>query len=259
MLVAAGAKIRSELGWEPRKPELAEMIGDAWALRPGPARGLLRLRSATARTAPPARTVGRAAGGVDRPRIRSGLGGGQLVVGGGDPREERRRLRARGGPAPRRAPASASGPGRVRGAAAASGPGLRPPVANCVDLADGGEPEPAPGPLVGQRGVDEPVQQHQRPVVEQRARAPPRRAARGRPRTAAPRLAAPMCEVGVLDQAADQLGGHDAARLAQQADVAPRARQGGRAARRRACVLPAPSMPSMVISLPRAMPLRGRP
>jgi UDP-glucose 4-epimerase len=31
MLVAAGAKIRSELGWEPRKPSLAEMVGDAWA------------------------------------------------------------------------------------------------------------------------------------------------------------------------------------------------------------------------------------
>ncbi|MGI8714171.1 MAG: UDP-glucose 4-epimerase GalE [Solirubrobacteraceae bacterium] len=30
MLVAAGAKIRSELGWEPRKPELEQMIGDAW-------------------------------------------------------------------------------------------------------------------------------------------------------------------------------------------------------------------------------------
>jgi UDP-glucose 4-epimerase len=30
MLVAAGAKIRAELGWEPKKPELAEMIGDAW-------------------------------------------------------------------------------------------------------------------------------------------------------------------------------------------------------------------------------------
>ena len=30
MLVAAGARIRTELGWEPRKPELQEMIGDAW-------------------------------------------------------------------------------------------------------------------------------------------------------------------------------------------------------------------------------------
>jgi UDP-glucose 4-epimerase len=31
MLVAAGAKIRSELGWEPRKPALAEMVSDAWS------------------------------------------------------------------------------------------------------------------------------------------------------------------------------------------------------------------------------------
>jgi UDP-glucose 4-epimerase len=31
MLVAAGARIRTELGWEPRKPELQEMIGDAWS------------------------------------------------------------------------------------------------------------------------------------------------------------------------------------------------------------------------------------
>ena len=31
MLVAAGAKIRSELGWEPRKPSLEQMIDDAYA------------------------------------------------------------------------------------------------------------------------------------------------------------------------------------------------------------------------------------
>jgi UDP-glucose 4-epimerase len=31
MLVAAADKIRSELGWKPRKPELEEMVGDAWA------------------------------------------------------------------------------------------------------------------------------------------------------------------------------------------------------------------------------------
>jgi UDP-glucose 4-epimerase len=31
MLVAAGDKIRAELGWKPHKPELSEMIGDAWA------------------------------------------------------------------------------------------------------------------------------------------------------------------------------------------------------------------------------------
>ncbi len=30
-LVAASGKIRAELGWEPRKPHLSEMVGDAWA------------------------------------------------------------------------------------------------------------------------------------------------------------------------------------------------------------------------------------
>jgi UDP-glucose 4-epimerase len=30
MLVAASERIRSELGWEPRKPALEEMVGDAW-------------------------------------------------------------------------------------------------------------------------------------------------------------------------------------------------------------------------------------
>jgi UDP-glucose 4-epimerase len=30
-LVAASGRIRAELGWEPRKPGLAEMVGDAWA------------------------------------------------------------------------------------------------------------------------------------------------------------------------------------------------------------------------------------
>jgi UDP-glucose 4-epimerase len=30
-LVAASQRIRSELGWEPRKPALEEMVGDAWA------------------------------------------------------------------------------------------------------------------------------------------------------------------------------------------------------------------------------------
>ena len=31
MLVAAGARIRTGLGWEPHKPRLQEMIGDAWS------------------------------------------------------------------------------------------------------------------------------------------------------------------------------------------------------------------------------------
>jgi UDP-glucose 4-epimerase len=39
MLVAASQKIRSELGWTPRKPELAEMVGDAWAFARARPRG----------------------------------------------------------------------------------------------------------------------------------------------------------------------------------------------------------------------------
>jgi len=31
VLVAASQRIRDELGWEPRKPELDTMISDAWA------------------------------------------------------------------------------------------------------------------------------------------------------------------------------------------------------------------------------------
>jgi UDP-glucose 4-epimerase len=31
MLVAASAKVREELGWEPRKPALTDMVADAWA------------------------------------------------------------------------------------------------------------------------------------------------------------------------------------------------------------------------------------
>jgi UDP-glucose 4-epimerase len=34
-LVAAGQKIREELGWAPKKPELETMIADAWAFAKG--------------------------------------------------------------------------------------------------------------------------------------------------------------------------------------------------------------------------------
>ena len=30
MLVAAGDRIRSELGWKPEKPSIAGMVADAW-------------------------------------------------------------------------------------------------------------------------------------------------------------------------------------------------------------------------------------
>jgi UDP-glucose 4-epimerase len=39
MLVAAAERIRSELGWEPRKPTLAEMVSDAWAFAQAHPRG----------------------------------------------------------------------------------------------------------------------------------------------------------------------------------------------------------------------------
>ena len=51
MLVASSDRIRSELGWTARKPELERMIADAWALHAGPPRRVLRV----GRRPPPAR------------------------------------------------------------------------------------------------------------------------------------------------------------------------------------------------------------
>jgi UDP-glucose 4-epimerase len=39
MLVAASDRIRSELGWEARKPALTEMIADAWSFARAHPRG----------------------------------------------------------------------------------------------------------------------------------------------------------------------------------------------------------------------------
>ncbi len=39
MLVAAAERVRTELGWEPKKPSLAEMVGDAWAFAQARPRG----------------------------------------------------------------------------------------------------------------------------------------------------------------------------------------------------------------------------
>jgi UDP-glucose 4-epimerase len=39
MLVAASERIRSELGWSPTKPELEQMVGDAWAFAQAHPRG----------------------------------------------------------------------------------------------------------------------------------------------------------------------------------------------------------------------------
>ena len=61
--------------------------------------------------------------------------------------------------------------------------------------------EPAPGALVGERGVDEAVEQHQPPGVEQRPQLLARRAARAPRRRAAPRRAAPTASAGSLTSA----------------------------------------------------------
>ena len=47
--------------------------------------------------------------------------------------------------------------------------GASPPVRERVELAHGVDPEPAPGALVGERGVDEAVEQHAPPGGQQRA------------------------------------------------------------------------------------------
>jgi UDP-glucose 4-epimerase len=39
MLVAASERARADLGWEPRKPSLEEMIADAWAFAQARPRG----------------------------------------------------------------------------------------------------------------------------------------------------------------------------------------------------------------------------
>ena len=52
-LVAAGAKIRGELGWEPQRPELEGMIADAWAFMQANPDGYQRASSGQA-SGPPA-------------------------------------------------------------------------------------------------------------------------------------------------------------------------------------------------------------
>jgi UDP-glucose 4-epimerase len=48
MLVAASAKIRAELGWEPRKPTLADMVADAWAFAQARPHGYAGVAASTA-------------------------------------------------------------------------------------------------------------------------------------------------------------------------------------------------------------------
>lgn len=48
MLVAASGKIRAELGWEPRKPSLEDMVADAWAFAQAHPRGYAKATAGSA-------------------------------------------------------------------------------------------------------------------------------------------------------------------------------------------------------------------
>ena len=98
--------------------------------------------------------------------------------------------------------------------------GRRPPVAKWLIVAHRLDPQPAPDALVGQRGVDEAVEQHPRPRRQRRldALGHELRAGRGVEQRLGARVDG---ERRVLDQRADALGELDAAGLAQQRHVAP--------------------------------------
>ena len=165
MLVAASDRIRSELGWEPRKPALEEMVADAWAFAQAHPNGYSEL-GPRARQRRGQHLAGRLLG-VDPPDP-LGLLGGELQVRGRDPLEEFvplalepvERLAARRASAARRCAGSSNQQQRAIRLQAAGG--------ELVDRPHRFDAR-APGrPLIGQRGVDEPIQQHPRAVGEER-------------------------------------------------------------------------------------------
>ena len=104
--------------------------------------------------------------------------------------------------------------------------GASPPVPNALSCAHGVDPEPAPGALVGERGVDEAVEQHAPPGGQQRPQ--PLLDELGTGGRVDQRLGAGADrQRRVLDQRAQPLGQLHAARLAQHLDVAERRRQPG--------------------------------
>ena len=166
-------------------------------------------------------------------------------------RARTRVLAARAGPAARRAPPGARA-GARRDAQQQRAVGLQRAGREAVDLAHLLDAEPARGALVGERGVDVAVEQHDRALGEQRQQAllDELRARGGVEQRLGARRDA---QRRVLDERADPLGDLDTAGLAQQLDA--QAARAQRLARARASVdLPAPSRPSIVISLPRATP-----
>ena len=122
-------------------------------------------------------------------------------------------------------------------------------MANALSRADRLDAEPAAGALVGERGVDEAVEQHPAPAGQQRLE-PLRDELRARGGVEQRLGARVDGERRVLDERADPLGQRDAAGLAQHAHVlAARAQRPASASA--SVVLPAPSSPSTVIRRPR--------
>ena len=229
------------------------MIADAWAWHQAHPDGYGGLKQRLERRDAVGQHRARRLRGVDHGEALR-LGGGELVVGGARSRRRTPAPRARAGRRPRRARRRARAPSPGRSAAAACGRARSPPVREQVERADLLDAEPAPRALVGERGVDEAVEQHPvSPAAEQRPQLlrDELRARRG----VEQRLGARVdVQRRVLDQRADALGERDAARLAQQRPRRPRSRSAPRAAT--SVVLPAPSMPSSVMSRPRTLTRR---
>ena len=132
--------------------------------------------------------------------------------------------------------------GSIRSSSVRSG--AIPAVPNAFSARTASTPSPRRGALVGERGVHEAVEQHEPPGLEQRAQPLLHElGARGgvdqRLRPAADR------QRRVLDERAQALGELDASRLAQHDRVATRSASASPAT---SVLLPAPSIPSTVIS-----------
>ncbi len=187
MLVASSERISAELGWTSAQTGARADDRRCLGIHPGPSRRVFRLGRPTA-----CQRGGQhqASGGCEAHRS-SGSGRARWPPARGRHRRCGQEglvdsSSSRSG-APPRPSLSASRPsvgstieqqGPVGGQAAGGEP---------VDFPDRVDAEFAAGPLVGQRGVHEPVQQHQRATVQERHAAPRARAAPGRPRTTAPR------------------------------------------------------------------------
>ena len=150
-------------------------------------------------------------------RIRSGLGGREVVVGGGDGGEEGLVLHLQA-----IRPLAAAGLARAAGARVdveqQRAVGHQAAGAELVDGAHGLDSQAARRALVGQRRVDEAVEQDPGAGLEQRAH--PLADELGAGGRVEQRLGGPVDpQRRVLDQRADALGELDAAGLAQQLDV----------------------------------------